>query len=956
MPGLRFGVLGPVVAWRGDNEVSLQAGKRRVVLAQLLLHANSRVDRDQIIDVAWDDQPPRSAVNIVQKYVGDVRRALDLDGRELESLGTGYVLRVGPDQLDSALFARCLDSASELRGTDDLEGARHALAEALALWRGPAFSGLDTPSALTERARLDEYRVRAVEELAELDLLRGEYALATAELSSLVTEHPFRERVRELLMVALYRGGRRADALAVYRDARRMLADELGADPGPGLRRVHEQVLRGDPALDLPETRGEPEAIPVCQLPPDIPDFTGRTDALEELLAALAEGRVPAVVGAPGTGKSTLAVHAAHGLREQFPDGQLYLDLAGTSASPRDPVVMLAELLRALGVTDAVMPDSLHERTALFRSRLADQRVLLLLDDAAGAHQVRPLLPATSGCAVLVTSRNRLPDLASAQHVELDVLDPDEARLLLARMVGAQRAADELESAVAILRSCGHLPLAIRIAGAKLANRPAWTLGVLRDRLEDESRRLGELRVGDLGVRASFDLSLRMLPPEASRAFCLLGLLGAQTVPGWVVDPLLDQHGCDDVVDALVDANLVQLIYTDSIGQPRYRLHDLLRDYAAEAAAELPLTERHEAMTRVLGAWLALAEQARDLMYPSMFRPTPGHSHRWPPEAVHRIVADPVGWFDVERRNLLAAIELAATWELHEPAWELAVAAVPYYDHRSLYQDWDRSHRLALDAVRAADNRHGEAALLRGIGQVHIYRDNDSDAIRALSRGLELYRMIGDKRGEGLAHSGLATIHRVLTHHAVALGHASEALQMFEAVGDRHLQAQLRGTIGAILVKQGTLDEASGWLADGLRIARELGDRHREATILRTSSELHSATGDTVEALLCLVRSLTIFNELGDDRCAAYAQQNMGRVYADAGDHSRAALVLGRSAIEFRRNGDRRNEADCWQQLGSLGDGESAYPHLERALRLWESLAESDRAHEARALMASLER
>lgn len=327
------------------------------------------------------------------------------------------------------------------------------------------------------------------------------------------------------------------------------------------------------------------------------------------------------------------------------------------------------------------------------------------------------------------------------------------------------------------------------------------------------------------------------------------------------------------------------------------------------------LPERHAAVTRVLGAWLALAEQARDLMYPSMFRPTPGRSHRWVPETARRIVADPVGWFDAERGTLIGAIELAAAWEFDEPAWELAAAAVPYYDHRSLYQDWDRSHRLALQVVRAAGHRHGEAALLRGLGQVHIYRDNE-EAVDALTRCLELYRTIGDKRGEGLALSGLATIRRVLNHYNLALDHAHEALQMFEAVGDRHVEAHLRSAIGTTLLKRGQCDEAGVWLDSGLRIARELGDRHREATVLRSLSELHSTTGATVEALQCLVHALTIFNELGDDRCAAYAQQTMGRVYADAGDHMRAKLVLKRSAIEFRRNGDRRNEADCWHQLG----------------------------------------
>ncbi|GAA3432680.1 AfsR/SARP family transcriptional regulator [Kutzneria kofuensis] len=454
-------MLGPVTAWRGPEPVGLGDGKRRQVLGLLLLHANHRVERDQIIDCVWGGQPARSAVNLVQKYVGDVRRSLDLADGTLLTVGTGYLLRVTPEQLDSAQFATGLAHARERKSGGDLVTARQRLADAMALWRGPAFSGIDTPAADTERARLDEYRFGALEDMAELDLLRGEHALAVPELSRLATEHPYRERVRELLMIALYRSGRQADALAVYQDIRRLLADELGANPGHGLQRVHAQILRADPALHLTTTAAEQR--PISQLPADIPDFTGRTEPLGRLLGLLTEGRVAVIVGAPGSGKSTLAVHASYQARERFPDGQLYLDLAGTSEVPRDPAMLLAELLRALGVTDAVMPAGLHERAALYRSRLADRRMLVLLDDAAGAQQVRPLLPSSGGCAVVVTSRHRLADLTGADHLELDVLPPEDARQLLARVVGAERVEREADSADAIVRLCGYLPLAIRI-------------------------------------------------------------------------------------------------------------------------------------------------------------------------------------------------------------------------------------------------------------------------------------------------------------------------------------------------------------------------------------------------------------------------------------------------------------------------------------------------------------
>ncbi|WP_370949752.1 BTAD domain-containing putative transcriptional regulator [Amycolatopsis sp. cg5] len=955
MPDVRFGVLGPVTAWSGADPVPVGSDKCRQVLGLLLLHANRSVERDEIIEGAWGGRPPKSAVNLVQKYVGDLRRSLHLDNGALQTVGTGYLLRVTPDQLDSAQFASGLARARETRTDGDLVTARQRFVDAVSLWRGPAFSGIDTPAAETERARLDEYRFGALEDLAELDLLRGEHALALPELSRLAAEHPYRERVRELLMIALYRSGRQADALAVFHDVQRMLADELGANPGPGLQRVHAQILRGDAALDSAAGAREADSRPISQLPADIPDFTGRAEPLSHLVGLLAERRVAVIAGAPGTGKSTLAVRALYEARDAFPDGQLYLDLAGTSEVPRDPAMMLAELLRALGVTDATMPSGTHERAALYRSRLTDRRMLVLLDDAAGAHQVRPLLPPSGGCAVVVTSRHRMADLTGAEHVELDALTAEDARELLARIAGPERIAQEPETAEAIVRLCGYLPLAIRITGAKLAGRRAWTLQVLRDRLEDESRRLRELRVGDLDVRANYDLSLRLLPDEAVRAFRLLGLLGAETLPAWVIGPLLGRADTDDVLDVLVDAYLVRLVDTDGAGQPRYRLHDLLRAYAAEGAQEsYSDEERRAAVERVLSAWLALAEQARDLFYPSLFQPTPGRSPRWQPD--HRVL-DPVAWFDAERGTLLRAVQLAADWGLDELAWEIVIASVPYYDHRSLYQDWTRSHHIALEVTRAAGNTHGEAALLQGLGQVGIYLDEMNDARRNLHRCLALYRAIGDRRGTGLALASIGTVHRVLGEQNDALRVDYEAIGHLAAVGHGQAEAQVRTAIGLIRFEQGDL-EAGTWVEEGLQIARRLGDRHRQAVILRTLSRLQQGTADTNAALRSLTEALTIFNEINDERCAAYTEQRLGAVYAKLGDTARAGSALERAAHVFRLNGDRTNEAACWHELGEVeavrGETEAARRHLGLALALWEAIGPPERAEEAKKALDQL--
>ncbi|PRX50932.1 DNA-binding SARP family transcriptional activator [Prauserella shujinwangii] len=941
MTEVRFGVLGPIAGWRGTEEIGFGAAKRSRVLAALLLHAGRRVDRETIIDVVWGGDPPRSGVNLVQKYVGDLRRVLRRlgSGDIVESAGHCYRLRLAPEQLDSWVFGRHLEQARAARAAGEPALAGKALDAALGLWRGPAFGGLDAGPVVVERARLEESRLAAVEELLEIRLLLGEHASVLPELSRLSREHPLREHLRELRMLALYRAGRQAEALAVFDDTRRLLADELGVDPGPALRALHERILRADSALDATPGRaaaapggpagaegGEP---PARQLPRDVPDFTGRADALATLARLLADpGHPPVVVvGAPGVGKSALAVRAAHAAAGLFPDGALYLNLAGTSTEPRPPSAMLAELLRAIGVRGAAIPEGLDERAALYRSHLAERRTLLLLDDAADATQVRPLLPGTAHCAVLVTSRHRLTDLAGARGLELGVFRPDEARELLARVAGANRVEDEPDQADAIARFCGYLPLAIRVGAAKLAGRPGWSLRVLRDRLADQSRRIGELRVGDTSVRASFEVSVRMLSDRAARAFRSLGLLGAQTFPGWVIGPLLGERNADDALDELLDASLLTVVGTDAVGQARYRLHDLLRDYAVKAADADPPEARARAVARVLGAWLHLAEKANEGLPRSVLGAGRGSALRVPPgrETERPLLPCPLAWFDTERIPLLGAVALAADWGLDELAWELATAVVPYYDHRGNHDDWQRGHEVALRAVVTAGNRRGEAALLRGLGQVRIYREDFGAATRTLRRSRRLFHACGDERGEATALAGLATAFRLTGRFDDALGHAVAALDLL-AGRDRPVEAQIRNGVGMIRLAQGRDDEAGAWFTEALRLARETGDRHREAAVLRDRSGLHVRRGDATAALADLHRALAAFEGMHDERCVAFTLLALGEVYADTGDGSRAAASVERAMTVFRKAGSDTEVAAGRRLLGRLGTASAALP------------------------------
>ncbi len=668
---------------------------------------------------------------------------------------------------------------------------------------------------------------------------------------------------------------------------------------------------------------------PLGQLPADLADFTGHADAVDRLVGVVSNRRddgpppVAVVVGPPGVGKSSLALRVAHAVSAGFPDGQLYLELAGTSGEPRDPAVMLAEVLHALGITGTGIPDGLHARAGLYRSLLRGRRILLVLDDAANAEQIRPLLPAGGGCAVLVTSRRLHTDLPCAHHIELDVLQPAEAHHLLAGIIGAARVAREPADAAAILASCGHLPLAIRIAGGKLAGRPRWSLRVLRERLTDESRRLGELCVGELQVRASFALSLRQLPERAKLAFGLLGLLGPQTFPGWVVGPLLGHHDGDDVLDILLDANLVQLVATDAIGQPRHRLHDLLRTYAVETVQTIPSADRQQAITRYLAAWLWLTERAAGRIGFNLFRATPGTAPRWPLSSDDDPAVEPLPWFDTERATLLDTIKLAAGAGRDELAWELANASVPYYDHRSLYEDWQRSHQLALAVARRQGNTRGEAELRRALGQVHIYRDNFTGAMTNLRRSLELFEQVGDKRGLALATAGIGTIYRVTGRHDQALLRATQALDLITAVGDRNIEAQLHKSIGTILLTQGHTDRARTYFEQAIALTRQLGDTHREAIVLREFSQLHLRAGKLQTALDCLEHALRIFDDLHDDRCVAFTLLRIGQAHATQGATTTVEPMLERAARIFAQHGDRTNETACRRLLDTVSTGPS---------------------------------
>jgi DNA-binding SARP family transcriptional activator len=639
---VRFRLLGPLEVRAGQDWNGIGAPKWRSVLAALLINAGQIVSADTLIDEVWGDDPPARAANLISIYVLRLRRVLgDQDGSLLVTRAPGYQLRVTSSDTDALLFETMAREGRRIFDAGDPQAAARHLAEALALWHGQPLADVrPTPLTEAEAERLAELRLGAIELRITAELACGGHGQAVTELRPVLADHPLREGLWLLLMRALDGAGRHAEALEVYGQARSAISGQLGVDPGAELQQLHASLLArdrpgaaaagpagagttrtrrpapGSPGPDDGGAGGRPGRRPgvPAQLPADSADFTGRAGQVRNLCGLLAgQGangdpgavRVVVVAGAGGLGKTSLAVHAAHQVRGMFPDGQLYVDLLGTSPDPLTAGDALALILRDLGVADQDIPADSSKRAARYRTAVAGRRMLIVLDNARNAAHVRPLLPGTASSAVLVTTRNRMPDLAGGLLVDLSVLNDDEALVLFSKIAGKDRATAEPEATADLLRACAGLPLAIRICAARLATRPDWTIHTMAARLRDEHRRLDELRAGDLSVRATFQVSFAGLTASArpgdlgpARAFCLLGLWPESSFTAAAAAALFGtpEDLAVDALEVLVDARLLE-----SAGPDRYRFHDLLRVYASElAAASLPGDERDAALGRLL--------------------------------------------------------------------------------------------------------------------------------------------------------------------------------------------------------------------------------------------------------------------------------------------------------------------------------------------------------------------
>jgi tetratricopeptide (TPR) repeat protein len=765
---------------------------------------------------------------------------------------------VQPGEADAHRFVELIEEGGRELGRGAAGTAAERLGEALRLWRDAPFADVPpTPAVEAEAMRLTAYHTQARELSIEARLRLGRHEAVLDELDALVAEHPLREGPRGQLMLALYREGRQADALAAYRDLRHLLAGELGIEPGPSLQQLHQQILRGDASLLLePPPPAEParaaERKPVVvprELPHRSATFVGRTgesSVLHRLLEDGGEGQVAMAVidGAGGVGKSALAIHTAHQLADRFPDGQFYVDLHGATAglTPLEPGEVLGRFLTTLGVPEVAVPSNTEEAAATFRSLVADRRLLMVLDNAAGVEQVRPLLPAGPGCAVLITSRETLTSLEGATHLHLGVMFHDQATALLERLVGVERVAAEPGATDAIVQMCGRLPLALRIVGARIAARPSWPLSAFVERLADAQNRLDEIQVGDLSIRASFhagyDGIRRSENPTdraAARAFRFLGVVPGSNMGLQAAAALLGVDGwqAEDALERLVDAHLLH-----SLAPGRYQMHDLIRLFAREqVCAQEPAVEREQALIRVLRFYLATAERAvafLDVPRQPAHRPAEEPPAGALPTTPIRDRRQAEAWLDAERANLMAAIIHAATQS--DSTARLAVRlARPL--HWYLYPHLRaRELRILADVVvgtaRRLGDRESEAWGLDHLSAVHwLHRQYDGTR-RCLESALALWRETGDRDGERRTLSNLADVLAELELYEESVAVQSRHLALAREAGDRMAEVTGLGNLGRAYQGLGRTEDALSCLRGSLRRAREIGDRSLEGLAL----------------------------------------------------------------------------------------------------------------------------
>ncbi|GHJ47848.1 SARP family transcriptional regulator [Catellatospora sp. TT07R-123] len=922
-------ILGPIEASGSDGPAALIGARQRALLAVLAMNAGTVVHQPRLIDALWGWDPPRTAVKTLHSHIARVRQALEACGLNgtLRTQHPGYRLDIPAQAVDAHRFEAALTAARTQLDADQPERAAAELREALRLWRGDALAdGEPTGWAAAEAARLNEVRLCAVELLWDAELRLGGHRRAVGELEKLLVGQPHRERLVELYMLALHRCGRPADALEAYRRLREHLAEELGADPGPALQQLHTAILREDPALTAPATAPELPAAPAgprpAQLPAPAGHFTGRDTQLSALDTLLSGGpRIGYVAGPAGMGKSALAVQWAHRAAPHFPDGQVFLDLGGHDPDGAlDPAQALAHVLTSLGVAGNRLPAALSARAALLRDLVHDRRVLLVLDNAADAEQVLPLVPAGGASLLLVTGRHQPTALAThhdVRAVDLGALDRHEAVALLARVLGAERVQAEPEAAAELADLCDRMPLALRIAAAKLAARPGRRLADLNTELTDEDR-LDELAVpGDArSVRTVFAGSYRALSPAAARLFRLLGQHPGPVFGEGVAQAALGERP-GPARRALAELLAAHLATEDAPG--RHRLHDLLRLYARErAATEDTPADLTDATARIVHWYLGVADAANRIVDPGRDRVRPQVEH--PVEFADHHAA--LAFLDGERPNLLPVAAHAARHGHAAAAWQLTYLLTGFYDSRGHWGDRVLLCLLAVQAAQADCDPGAEGLMRSALGVALIMTYRHDEALDVLQGALALMRRCGDQRGEGHVHNNIAVACAGLRRFDEAVEAYQQALALHTAIDNRLGIALALNNIGDAYVRMGRPELSGPYLTRALAGSRELPNARLEAAALSGLGQSRLALGDLTGSLDLLRQALAVRRLSGDRRYEADTRTTIGTAHLRGGDHDAALAEFEQALALSQELADQHLESVALANIGRV--------HLDR--------------------------
>lgn len=938
---LSFNVLGALEVYADHEQVHIRGTRARAVFATLLLSPKRIVTVRQLSHAVWRGDLPATYPTQIHYCVSKLRQLLASLPLRLVTAHHGYLLEVDIGALDWVRFDSLVRAGFAALEGKDLRTASRSLRAGLDLWRGDVLEGIDAPLNPAAMARLTEQRLQAYERWLEIELTFGHHAEVIAELRALVDRHPTRETLVGQLMTALYRSGRQSDALAVFRSHREASVSSLAIEPGRYLRTLERQILNADPALLTTVSVTLPTRP--NQLPRALTDFVGREQSLQEARTVLSTAHggpaVIAISGVPGSGKTSLAVKIGHDLRHRFPAGQLYADLRG-----RDTATVLGGFLRALG-GELVQPDwGVDELAGQFRSLLSGRRCLIVLDNARTVGEVLPLLPGDDGSAVIVASQLTLAGLAATHQIRLSALTETESLRLLTSAAGRRISADDEPDAVEITNLCGRLPLALRIAGARIGSRPHWKLSTMSDRLRLRHRRLDELSLGDADVRASLATGYEALDKTAQRCLRLLSLIDVQQIPLWAAGAVLDvgDQAAEEAIGQLLDASLLEPSDLSSPGGPRFRMHDLVNIFARErAATQDSEADRHAAIRRTLGGWLYLAEHAAIGMPSQTLSYLPTKAARWKKMNIALAASDAMAWFRAELPSLTAAARQARELGDSDLCWGLAAAAQSYCELSDAYDAGFALYHCGLESCVQSADEYGRAVMLRNLADLWTARDDSSRAQRLgwARDAAEIFARHGEHRGAADALYLCADVMRVTGRHDQAASYLEKALiharRSAYRLGQLHVQQQL----AIMRMEQGRLDEAIDRAERHLSLARTINGTRQLSIALGLIGVIERERGRYPESERALIEALAIARAAEDQVEEAYHLGRLGLVYVKA-DDPRADSVLDEALLvsEVHRLTFGTAVARYGKGLLALQTGRDAIRKLRSAERLFRSL------------------